>query len=547
MRIKEVRLRAFRRFHDLTLTGLPQTARVVVLAGPNGSGKSSLFDAFNEWHFRRGRGGPSDPLYFQKQGIAPLQAHERVAVEFHDAQPDAWSAADIPRLFYIRSAYRNEPEFTLRELRRVGPMDQDPLVGKMIENDVRVSANYQRLVSTTLTDLFGPEHRDMRLGDYSEHLIGPLRDALNRVFGDLVLSNVGQPLDNGAFYFNKGASRNFHYMNLSGGEKAAFDLLLDLFVKRQYYDDTVYCIDEPEAHIGTRTQALLLNELVGMVPASCQLWIATHSIGMMRKARDLHETCPGEVVFLDFDGRDFDQPVVLTPARVDRRFWANVLTVALDDLADLVAPRRLVLCEGRTAVEGQTTAPGFDAECYATIFGAEYPDTAFVSVGNQHDVQADRLGLGRAVELLVPGVRVIRLIDRDDRSPAEIARLPGDVRVLSERHLESYLLSDEALTRLCEECEQPDKVGEVLAAKAAAMAGLAARAKAPDDVKAASPNIVAQTRLILRLVGAGHSPEAFMRDTMAHLVTPGTATYEQLRRDVFGERAVGEPVTIGAN
>ena len=33
-----------------------------------------------------------------------------------------------------------------------------------------------------------------------------------------------------------------HYKNLSGGEKAAFDLLLDLHVKKKYFPDSLYCI-----------------------------------------------------------------------------------------------------------------------------------------------------------------------------------------------------------------------------------------------------------------------------------------------------------------
>lgn len=534
MRIKRTHLRSFKRFHDLEVSGLPATTRLVVLTGPNGSGKSSLFDGFNEWHKYHGRGGSHDPLYFPKQGLAALDADQRVRLEFYDDPPAPSSRWETPKSIYVRSAYRNEPEFTMDQLRRVGPVEQDRRVEKMIDNDVRVSSNYLRLVSAAVSHVYGNQHQDMRVGELNERMIGPLRDAVGRVFRDLILGNVGDPLEDGAFYFDKGVSRNFHYKNLSGGEKAAFDLLLDLFVKREYYNDTIYCIDEPEAHMGTREQALLLEELVRMLPSQCQLWIATHSIGMMRKAGELQQARPGEVVFLDFDNRDFDQPVTMTPARADRQFWANTLRFALGDLADLVAPRQVVLCEGHTAMDGRALAEGFDAQCCTTIFGAEYPDTAFISVGNQHDVRTDRLGLGRAVEMLVPGVQVVRLVDRDDRSPAEIAQLPADVRVLSERHLEAYLMSDEVLTRLCRERGHPDKVEEVLAAKAEALAGLAARGKASDDVKAASPNIAARIKLVLRLLGAGHSPEAFMRDTLAPLITPGMATYDRLRRDVFG-------------
>ncbi len=47
------------------------------------------------------------------------------------------------------------------------------------------------------------------------------------------------------FYFSKNKQPEFHYKNLSGGEKAAFDLVLDLVQKASAYDDTVFMIDEP--------------------------------------------------------------------------------------------------------------------------------------------------------------------------------------------------------------------------------------------------------------------------------------------------------------
>src|SRR5438093_3669945 len=105
---------------------------------------------------------------------------------------------------------------------------------------------------------------------------------MSRVFVDLILKGIEKPLQSGSFFFKKGISENFHYKNLSGGEKATFDLLLDFIVKRISYDNTVFCIDEPEAHINTRLQAKLLDELSILLPLNCQLWMAIHSIGIMR-------------------------------------------------------------------------------------------------------------------------------------------------------------------------------------------------------------------------------------------------------------------------
>ena len=130
---------------------------------------------------------------------------------------------------------------------------------------------------------------------------------------DITLTDLGRPLENGTFYFTKGASKNFPYKNLSGGEKAAFDMLLDIVTNKKDFDDTIYAIDEPKSHLNPRLHGKLLRVLCDIIPENCQLWLATHAIGMLRAARDLAISHPGRVVFLDFD-KDFDETRIL-PAR----------------------------------------------------------------------------------------------------------------------------------------------------------------------------------------------------------------------------------------
>ena len=96
----------------------------------------------------------------------------------------------------------------------------------------------------------------MSVATLREELIGPIRESMKAVFGDLVLNNISDPLGAGAFFFEKGIAKAYHYKNLSGGEKAAFDLLLDLHVKKKFFADAVYCIDEIETHLHTRVQGL---------------------------------------------------------------------------------------------------------------------------------------------------------------------------------------------------------------------------------------------------------------------------------------------------
>ena len=85
--------------------------------------------------------------------------------------------------------------------------------------------------------------------------------------------------------FPQGNSTDFHYKNLSGGEKAAFDVLLDVFLKRRG-EKALFRIDEPEVHVATGLQK---DHMIASSPPRSSgdvdmLWIATHSIGVVRQA-----------------------------------------------------------------------------------------------------------------------------------------------------------------------------------------------------------------------------------------------------------------------
>ncbi len=81
--------------------------------------------------------------------------------------------------------------------------------------DASVSENYQRLVSHTLSGVFSAANEDKTVKSLKQELIGKIAESLSRVFDDLQLSSIGEPLVNGSFYFTKGRSTNFHYKNLS--------------------------------------------------------------------------------------------------------------------------------------------------------------------------------------------------------------------------------------------------------------------------------------------------------------------------------------------
>jgi predicted ATPase len=531
MKIREIRLKQFKRFTDTTITDIPEDTCLVVLAGPNGSGKSSLIDAAYVWHGHHwaGRGGWDQTYHLKKLEGADPQWQNTVAVSFHPPEP----AADEARrkALYVRSAYRNDPEFQHNNFSRIEPAVREQRFHRLIDNDVAVSRNYQRLVSQGLEDAFERADAAMTIGAFREQILGEIRDATMRLFPGLVLNSLGNPFSEGSFRFDKGDSKGFLYKNLSGGEKAAFDLLLDLIIKRREFDDTVFLIDEPEAHMGPGLQGALLEELFRLVPQNSQLWLATHSIGMMRKARDLEVAHPRSVIFLDFDGVNFDLPQTLRPVTPDRPFWKRAMQIALDDLAGYVAPEQVVLCEGGV----QTNNARFDSECYNLIFGPEFPAALFLGAGNAQDIENDPRGVGRLLTALAPGIQVRRVIDRDDRTNQEIATLRGQgVRVLTRRHIESYLLDDDVLIRLCGALGNQACAPTLLAAKAAALQNSIAAQGPQDDFKRIAGDVYNAAKRLFPGHKLGSDNRAFMKGFCAPLVAQGTVVYAELRHDIFG-------------
>ena len=164
-----------------------------------------------------------------------------------------------------------------------------------------------------------------------------MKTSLSTIFDDLNLSSIGDPLSSGSFFFEKGSAKDFHYKNLSAGEKSVFDLILDMIIKSTFYSDAVFCLDEPEAHMHTRLQAKVLTELYSLNTANSQLWISTHSIGMLKQAEIIEQANPGTVVFLDFANRDFDLTEVMKPAQIDRAIWDRFFDLAFADFSQLIA------------------------------------------------------------------------------------------------------------------------------------------------------------------------------------------------------------------
>ena len=534
MKIKEIILKNFKRFTSLTIKDIPESAKLILLVGPNGAGKTSIFEAFNHWANFNAYRAVASPIDFYLKDPETMSGKNwydnLVEIKGHGDKP---TQDEIKKMFYFRTAYRNDPDFTIQQLVKQDDPTQRIKFNNLLAADTAVSQNYQRLVSLTLGSVYNSLNDTKTVLELKESLIGEVKKSLAVVFEDLQLENIGNPLENGSFYFNKGEAKNFHYKNLSAGEKSAFDLILDLVLKNTFYSNAVFCIDEPEMHMHTALQARLLSELYNLIPEKGQMWLATHSIGMLKKAKEIEEQVPGTVVFLDFSNIDFDAENVLSPAQIDATIWRKFLDLAFDDFAKLIAPETIVFCEGTS--QGRKNK-SFDAQVYERIFKNSNPQVCFVSVGSCADLENDNNTSMQIVKQVLRNSKTIKIVDRDDRSMEQILELQQQgIKVLSKRHLECFLLDDEIIKKICEAKGHPERYPNIVSIKKLAMESSVHRGNPPDDIKSAAGDIVNAIKKELALTQCGNNTHSFLRDTMASYVTPDTEIYKTLKKDIWGE------------
>jgi hypothetical protein len=355
---------------------------------------------------------------------------------------------------------------------------------------------------------------------------------LQNIFEDLNLSSIGEPLSNGSFYFEKGTSKDFHYKNLSAGEKSVFDLILDMIIKSNFYSDAVFCIDEPEAHMHTRLQSKVLRQLYKLTPENSQLWISTHSIGMLKEAEDIEHEHPGTVIFLDFANRDFDLAEVMQPTRISKAIWDRFFDLAFADFSQLISPRKIIFCEGTS--RGRKYKD-FDAQIYEKILGEKHHDSTFVSIGSCSEIEDIENQSMKIISNLLKSSEIIKFVDRDDKSNEQVSELLAKgIKTSARRHIECYMFDDEIITKLCFNCGKSELIDACLQAKQDALSDSISRGNPGDDVKSASGAIFNELKRILGLTQCGNNKCAFIRDTLAPLITEDTNVYRELESEIFG-------------
>ena len=464
MLIKSIRLKdGYKRFQDLTIDLGDNPSRIVALVGPNGCGKSSVFDGmlFLQMAYGPfGKTGNQDSLYHSLYQRSNYD-YQSIEVNFTEGSFEkVWmnknSLGKEKTIFSFRSPYRYNSEVKVTEIKAIDEISHNNY-GASTTNalDEKMETNYRQLQAkfTKYRD-----ENDVKPSEALEHIIAELNSALNNCL-DLEISSLGEiQSGKGTIYFTKpDQSDPFEFNVLSAGEKEVVDIILDLYLRQDDYNDTVFLIDEPELHINTAIQKKLLIEINKLVGGNCQIWIATHSIGFLRALQDdLNDDC--QVIYFE-PGTDFAaSPHTLRPIVKTRHNWLDIFQTALDDLAGLISPNRLVFCEGKAETKNGEER-GLDAQVYNNIFSEAYNDTLFVSSGgNTEPRQRSEIALAILTKVF-KGIEIIVLVDRDFASGEKtnvndrekyLKNSPDNHRVLKRWEIENYLYDIEVLKKYSE-------------------------------------------------------------------------------------------------
>ena len=315
---------------------------------------------------------------------------------------------------------------------------------------------------------------------------------------------------------------------LSAGEKEVVDILVDLYIRKDDYSNSVFLLDEPELHINTAIQRKLLVEINKMIGEDCQIWIATHSIGFLRALQDeLKED--SAIIKFDEDNQWAKEKYILTPMTKTRENWLALFSTALDDITALLAPKRIIYCEGRDKPAADGSEKGFDAKVYNTIFGNELPDTLFVSSGGNTELD-QRSSIAMAIiGKALPQTKILVLKDCDagsgksfsEKDRQEYLRLNlKNHRMLNRFEIENYLFDKEVLQSYCRQKSKTFNESKYDTLGLDVIDG---------DIKAYCSDI----KNICGIVG-NVSQEKFKLE-LALCVVPEMEIYSELKRAVFGD------------
>ncbi len=375
MFIKQLQLRNFKRFTDLTIQNIPADTKLVLLTGSNGSGKSSVFDAFEVLAGLNGKG--------HKVAFAEYTKHKEndsfdILIDTYEYGKEGLSNNNLEtsgklatNSFYGRTSFRQVPRLTKKVIgqTRFDIASDNDRPHSFIDRDERFENDLEHIFARLLREFFNTNEERSEI---KEKIINPINEALFRIFNKengtrLVLTAIIPPFEGKVadITFKKGDS-TFHYNYLSAGEKEVFIILINLIARREYYQDTVYFMDEIDLHLNTALQYNLIKEIVeNWIPPKCQFWTASHSLGFIEYANK-----SSEAAIIDLGNLDFDKQQLLVPLSKENPDVYEI-AVSKDMLGSLFQHMQIFFVENT------------DRTYYAT---AGIENTVFVSENNRNGV-----------------------------------------------------------------------------------------------------------------------------------------------------------------
>ena len=465
MKVKKLQLKnGYKRFFDLTIDLGENPKRIIALVGANGSGKSSVLDGMlflSNTHSQIGSKGTKDFTYHSMNQL-PSFNYQNVIIEFDKGNySDVYNVKQPlgkeKTMFSFRSPYRYNNNLKVKEskatteirLNNYGASTSSDIDDKMIENYRRLYIKYNKYLND----------EDCTPSQAKAKIIGDLNSSLKNCL-DLEITSIGSIESNqGTLYFNKkDHPSDFDFNVLSSGEKEVVDILLDLYLRKEEFNDTVFLLDEPELHINTAIQKELLLEINKLIGEDCQIWIATHSIGFLRALQDeLKNEC--DIIHFENEINWASSVQILKPIKKSLHKWSEIFETALDDLTGLISPKRIVYCEGKDKPGNNGLERGFDAKVFNNIFSDEYHDTLFISSGGNTELdQRSEIALAimtkvfSNIEILVFKDRDVssgKINDENDRQ-VYLQNNPSNHRIMKRWEIENYLYDKEVLKSYCD-------------------------------------------------------------------------------------------------
>ena len=321
MRIKKIELKNFKRFTDLTISELPESAKLVLLIGSNGSGKSSLFDAFDWLSKLTGKkslpynyGMGINEYYFKNikneiEVSVMLDQSREIRTAYANSSIIKLEGGDFVNRFIGRSSIRIVPRITNKANPQSISSDSDSPVS-YIENDTRFINDIFQYIQNINNSIREPvfQGKQVDVLKIFQESIEPLNQSLLNILGGDESTTIqiaefqdATPNEAAKLIFKKGSSK-INYDLLSHGEKQVVILLINFIVRQEYYKDSIIFIDEMDCHLNTSLQSNLLKEIVDKwIPNDSQLWTASHALGFIDYAQNSDNACIMDLDLLDFD------------------------------------------------------------------------------------------------------------------------------------------------------------------------------------------------------------------------------------------------------